>query len=309
MDILIPRNTTIPCEKTEKFQNTKDNQTKINIKLYQGERKLAKENKFIYKLQINIPPKPRGKVIIEVTFSLDISGILKVSAKEISGGQTSNLDIKMDNVMEEQTIEDEGLEKYVLFNTIPLSLGFELDNGGYENQNGEMIFIMKRNSKIPCKKKFTFFNEKDYQNEFILKIYEGERLLAIRNKKLKELVIKTPSKPKGEIKIDIIFSLYDKNTLNVEVYVNDLLQDDIEKIINISSLNEDEVNDIIIIAEKMEKKDLEQINKIKYKNELINYIQKVKSITEEMIEWINTHPKENKEKYNEMLFLFKNKLK
>ena len=69
------------------------------------------------------------------------------------------------------------------------------------------------------------------------------------------------------------------------------------------------MNDIIIIAEKMEKKDLEQINKIKYKNELINYIQKVKSITEEMIEWINTHPKENKEKYNEMLFLFKNKLK
>jgi len=107
MDILIPRNTTIPCEKIEKYQNAKDNQTKIGVKVYQGERKLAKENKFLDKLQIvNIPPKPRGKVIIEVTFSLDINGVLKVTAKETSGGQTSNLDIKMDNVMDEQTIEE-----------------------------------------------------------------------------------------------------------------------------------------------------------------------------------------------------------
>ena len=106
MDILIPRNTTIPCEKVEKYQNAKDNQTKLGVKVYQGERKVAKENKFLGKLQINIPPKPRGKVRIDVTFALDINGVLKVSAKDTAGGETTDLDIKMDNVMDEATIEE-----------------------------------------------------------------------------------------------------------------------------------------------------------------------------------------------------------
>ena len=156
MDILIPRNTTIPCEKIEKYQNAKDNQTKIGVKVYQGERKLAKENKFLDKLQIvNIPPKPRGKVIIEVTFSLDINGVLKVTAKETSGGQTSNLDIKMDNVMDEQTIEEiiqrakemeeddlKYLEKTRLKTELQ-SKALNLKNNGNDNQKKKANEILK----------------------------------------------------------------------------------------------------------------------------------------------------------------------
>ena len=156
MDILIPRNTTIPCEKIEKYQNAKDNQTKLGVKVYQGERKLAKENKFLDKLQIvNIPPKPRGKVIIEVTFSLDINGVLKVSAKETSGGQTSNLDIKMDNVMDEQTIEEiiqrakemeeddlKYLEKTRLKTELQ-SKALNLKNNGNDNQKKKANEILK----------------------------------------------------------------------------------------------------------------------------------------------------------------------
>ncbi len=59
----------------------------------------------------------------------------------------------------------------------------------------------------------------------------------------------------------------------------------------------------------MKNRDLEEIKNIKHKNELENYVRKVKSITEEMIEWINNHPNENKEKYNKMLLIFRNKLK
>ena len=169
-----------------------------------------------------------------------------------------------------------------------------------------MDVLIPRNTLIPCGEIFTYITEKDYQKEFILKIFQGERLLAKGNKKLKEFIIKIPSKRKGEEKIDIIFSLYDINTLHVTTIVNDSYED---IFINIDTLNEEEINDIIRVAGNMKNKDLEKIKNIKYKNELENYVIKVKSITEEMIEWINNHPKENNEKYNEMLLIFRNKLK
>jgi L1 cell adhesion molecule like protein len=107
MDILIKKNTTIPCENTQKYKTTKDNQNKISVKVYQGERVLAKENKYLGKCDItNIPPLPKGKVIVEVTFSLDINGSLLVTAKEKSGGKTSDLTINMDTEMSEEKIEE-----------------------------------------------------------------------------------------------------------------------------------------------------------------------------------------------------------
>ena len=110
MDVLIKKNSTIPCENTQKYKTTKDNQNKISVKVYQGERLLAKENKFLGKCDItNIPPKPKGQVVVEVTFVLDINGTLSVTAKEKSGGKTSDLTIKMDSEMGEDIIEE--LEK------------------------------------------------------------------------------------------------------------------------------------------------------------------------------------------------------
>ena len=107
MDFLIKRNTTIPCEKTEKYMTVKDNQYKMAVKVYQGERELAKENKFLGKCEItNIPPKPKGKVEVHVTFSLDLNGSLKVKASETSGGQTSDLIIQMDNALSEDVMKE-----------------------------------------------------------------------------------------------------------------------------------------------------------------------------------------------------------
>ena len=155
MDILIPRNTTIPFKNVKNYKTIKDNQELIILKLYQGERKLAKENKFLGKLQINIPPKPRGKVRIEVTFALDINGVLKVSVKDTAGGETTNLDIKMDNVMDESIIEElikkaeemeEDDKKYlekIRLKTELQRIALNKKNNGSENEKKKANEILK----------------------------------------------------------------------------------------------------------------------------------------------------------------------
>ena len=85
MDILVPRNTTIPCKKSMTYQNVRDNQPQVRVKVYQGERKFVKDNHFLGEFIMKIPPKKRGEVRVEVTFEEDINGILVVSAKELTG--------------------------------------------------------------------------------------------------------------------------------------------------------------------------------------------------------------------------------
>jgi molecular chaperone DnaK len=80
---LIERNTTIPTRKSETFSTAADNQTSVEIKVYQGERAMAKDNRLLGVFQLmNIPPAPRGVPQVEVTFDIDANGILNVSAKD-----------------------------------------------------------------------------------------------------------------------------------------------------------------------------------------------------------------------------------
>ena len=107
MDILIKKNTPIPCEKEVKYRTVRDNQPNIKVKVYQGERKLAKGNKYLGECLIsNIPPLPKGKVIVTVKFSLDINGSLIVTAKENSAGQEKDLKISIDKSFPEEVIEE-----------------------------------------------------------------------------------------------------------------------------------------------------------------------------------------------------------
>ena len=100
MDILIPRNTKIPCKNESKYKTSVDYQKMIKLKMYQGERKLAKENKYLGQCIIsNIPPKPKGSVLITVTFKIDENGSLIMSAIENSKGTKSNLEITVENAM------------------------------------------------------------------------------------------------------------------------------------------------------------------------------------------------------------------
>ncbi|MCB1018646.1 MAG: molecular chaperone DnaK [Acidobacteria bacterium] len=80
---LIERNTTIPTRKSEVFSTAADNQTSVEIKVYQGERAMAADNRLLGVFQlVGIPPAPRGMPQVEVTFDIDANGILNVSAKD-----------------------------------------------------------------------------------------------------------------------------------------------------------------------------------------------------------------------------------
>lgn len=91
---MIPRNTTVPTSKTEVFSTASDNQTQVQIVVTQGERPMSADNKTLGTFVLDgIPPAPRGVPQVEVTFDMDASGILTVTAKDKATNKTQNIKI------------------------------------------------------------------------------------------------------------------------------------------------------------------------------------------------------------------------
>jgi len=103
---LIPRNTTIPTNKTQIFSTAADNQTSVDIHVVQGERPLAADNKTLGRFILDgIPPAPRGIPQIEVSFDIDANGILNVSAKDKATGREQKIKIEASSGLSEEEIK------------------------------------------------------------------------------------------------------------------------------------------------------------------------------------------------------------
>jgi molecular chaperone DnaK len=103
---LIERNTTIPTRKSEVFTTAADNQTSVEVKIYQGERAMAADNRLLGVLSLtNIPPAPRGVPQIEVTFDVDANGILNVTAKDLATNREQKITITGASGLSKEEVE------------------------------------------------------------------------------------------------------------------------------------------------------------------------------------------------------------
>lgn len=106
MTVMIERNTTIPAENTMTFSTAADNQPAVDVRVFQGERKMANDNRLLNQFRLDgIPPAPRGRPQIEVTFKIDANGILNVSAKDKGTGREQKVTVESSSGISKEEVE------------------------------------------------------------------------------------------------------------------------------------------------------------------------------------------------------------
>ena len=192
----------------------------------------------------------------------------------------------------------------------PFSLGIELSNG-------EMDIMIPRNTEIPHVKTMKYKTIKDNQSKIILKVYQGERLLAKKNEKLGKCILETiPQKPKGEVIIDATLEIREDNFFNIILKEN--VNGTQSALINQINMHEDKDKNFFENKyqtakdlENQDKKEIENNNKIidlkYYCNRLKNHgNEEQKNKAKQILEWIKANLNEDIKEYEKKLNEIKN---
>jgi molecular chaperone DnaK len=207
MTVLIPRNTTIPASKGEIFSTATDNQTAVDVMVYQGERKMAGDNRKIGNFRLDgLPPAPRGMPQVEVTFDIDANGILSVQAKDkatskeqkitieaSSGLNDSDIDRMVNEAKDNESADSERRELIEARN--------QLDNGIYQVEKT----LSEHGDKLPAEQKTEIEAELEKAKEVLdsddlEKLKAASEELMQRSHKLAEVMYQ--SNPEGEASAD-----------------------------------------------------------------------------------------------------------
>ena len=155
MQVIIPRNTSIPCKKSKTFSTARDNQTSFMVEVFEGERKLTKDNHKLGQIRITgLEKKPKGEIIIKIIFIIDNNGILNVQVQtddmdngnlvikndkgRLSKEEIERLILEAESLKKDDLIRSKEIEARVKLEQFSLNIKQEILSGKLKNNLGEV---------------------------------------------------------------------------------------------------------------------------------------------------------------------------